>query len=661
MTATKTLETYNSLAQEVLKQTNKITTTSTGKYIEKYGLAFSPFTPDVVIELEAVKLERKIEDGGLGYAVHLKQAGDLLFPDLVDTYSHWTESRLQVFCEGHKYISWAGCGGAGKSLDAGVRLAIPWWLADPTKRAVCIASTTLSAMEKRVWGYITERMKPLSDMGFPGHLCGEQPPKILLAKKAIQGDRRHGFHAFAIGGGNADKTEENMKGLHPERKLLAIMDEYNSFAPGLMKSVSANWSKSVETYQAILIANSDDQLDAHGIASEPIDGWESVTCGIDKFWHTKYGGVCQHFDCYDSPAVVHPEESKKWFFYVNKKDIANDIAEFTVESKEYWKYLRGWWSEGGSKKLVIDRKILDKYGARDNVVFSGDFKLTIAALDPAKASGNGDECILMIGSIGMTLDGTLVLLLEETISIKTEKNNIDPEELQIVNQVIGLCEARGIMPFNLGVDTHGYGAGFESLFKTQWGAIHPIDSTHNPTNRSIDTAGKRFAKDVFKNLGTEMYFDIKNYMVRGQIRGITNELARELCSREHKKSGQKIVLQSKSEYKEAMGLKSGPKGSPDRADCFALLLQKAIEQGLQLGAKQLTDSLLQLHARNNLDPLNVELEYVRSLPTMEDVYGIVPLQDTSENVIELSSGLVGDAVDEMIQSDLVEASSVMEW
>jgi len=272
------------------------------KMVEAYGRLW-PYQSDITIHLNSYRMGLTKEEGGLGPARHLVEAYMLLWPHRVKGINEWFVRTFKTLVEGperdEKVITLAGGAGVAKSATIAY-YALLWWWTNPTERTVIVASTTISALKKRIWAYMTEGvLKCAYDM--PGEINTSQAPCIYYQRQ----DPKHRIHGVALKPGEAEKTIADIIGIHPDEGLLFIVDEATDVAPAVLDVITnLDESDKGKFFQMIMIGNSNSRFDPHGRASEPMEGWEAVDPDIDESWKTKIGGRCLYFDCYRSPAII---------------------------------------------------------------------------------------------------------------------------------------------------------------------------------------------------------------------------------------------------------------------------------------------------------------------------------------------------------------------
>lgn len=556
---------------EYIKNSNtyKLVKTDSGQdAIEAYDYLW-PMASPLSIELTAY---RKNLHGNALY--HMIKAHHLLWPKDIETWNDWTERRFAAHCEGWHTITMAGGANCGKSYDA-AKIALLFWLANPTQRTVLIASTSLSDLDSRIWGYVKRFYGPFAQVPMPGVLYTSPPPKILFSKD----DTIHGMFAVPLQRGTPTKTASTLIGRHPDEGFLAVIDEGTDVSPGFMQAVP-NWEKS-PFFQMLVIGNSCSMYDPHGLLSRPKLGWDTVNPDYDRQWETKFG-LCLYFDCYDSPAIREEDPIKKkklGKFLFTKRSIEKAKREYGEKSPQFWRFTRGFWPDDDSSQTVLTAVMIDKFQARGKVHWSGIGKIhRLAGLDPA-FTPEGDECILRFASLGIAESGQWVLDYggEENIhKLTIDAESDTPTEYQIVNQVIALCDEYGVKPEDLAVDVWGAGTGLGAIFDVAWSKyVYKVSSAGHPTDTWIDFERKVTAKECYDRRVTELWFSMQKFVQGGQIRGLDETSCEQFCTRQYFWKGKKFALETKEDYKIRLGKVDSRYRSPDRADAACLILDLA--------------------------------------------------------------------------------------
>jgi hypothetical protein len=561
-------------------QTYPIVETPNGLMVKAFNLYWPPQN-DIALHLNAYRLDIKKEHGGLGKVRHLVEAYTIIWPEKARSLHEWTVRRFKTFCAGHKVITLAGGAGTSKSHDAAM-YALLWWWALPMERTVLVASTTIGALQKRIWSYLTEGLR--SAVGnMPGIPKTHPTPMILFDR----GDVKHGIHGIALREGEAERTLREVIGIHPKEGLLVIIDEATDVTPAITDAIT-NWDKGGVNFQMIAIGNSKSKLDPHGRLSRPTKGWNAINPDIDEEWSTQLG-VCLFFDCYKSPAIHAPYKDRLPFL-ITKEEIEKEEKRLGKSDPKFWRFVRGFWPPDDLTRTVLTLTMVEKHNASKMAKWEGSWKIWLAALDPAFTS-EGDECILRFASMGPFQNGVIGVDFggeENILSLSLDAKSGEPITYQIVRQAREECKIRGIEAHCFGADTWGFGMGAGDLFEREWSPdIHRVISAGAPSDRFIDSEMGDKANEVYDRRITELWFAMRTFVQSGQVRGLDEISIEEFCSREYVWKGRKMALETKVEYKKRMGRDESPTGSPDRGDAAALILEVARLNGLTANERQI--------------------------------------------------------------------------
>lgn len=538
------------------------------EFISAYGREW-PVVADIAIELAMFR-----ENAGINPDVayhHLKNAHHTLWPSQHATYHEWTVDRFKAFSEGHRVVSLAGGGGIAKSADV-AKYALLWWWAQPDKRAVIVGSTTLDALMKRIWGYISKYRHLDDALGMPGNISQSKPPKILYSKT----DTMHGIFGFALKDGKTDKTLSDVIGIHPDEGLLVVIDEATDVTPAIEDAIT-NWKSGGITddyFHMIVMGNSKSKLDPHGRLCKPVRGWSSVNPDVDTRWDTE-NGVCLYFDCYKSPAIIHKDNPRLRFLWTEEK-IEAELKRLGPDHPNFQRFVRGFWPAENLEKTVLTPTLIERHNAQGKAEFSGQYKIRLAALDPAFTSG-GDNCVMRFADFGMDTRGFLVLQFDPTIHyMKINGSSKEPVSYQVVRMAREMCEQHNIKPEHFALDTWGFGLGAGDIIYNQWSdKVHRVISIGAPSQMAIDSEMARTAAEMFDRRITELWWMMREAVMSNQIFGLDDITVEQLCSREYEWKGRMIRLEGKEAYKRRMGKEQDSQGSPDEADAACIMLDLA--------------------------------------------------------------------------------------
>lgn len=511
----------------------------------------------------------------------------MFWPD--DIWHYWTEELFQNGCEDYNFITLAGGANIAKSYNAG-KYAYLFWSANPTKRNVTIASTTLASLKGRVWGYITQFIRTAkvnvaytyTESPNPTVLPVLPPEELDQNKKGIKKDTRHGMFAVTAKVGDDGQAVSTWIGKHPDDKLLVVLDEGTDMPMSIVDCIP-NLNAHPSKFQLFCIGNSKSTMDLHGTLSTPINGWDSVSVDLSKWKTVQSNGICLYFNPYESPAIKETDPIKKKKlegFLPSSKGLQQKELELGKESENFYRMVLGFWKSRSSENITVSDKFLKDYSPKKKANWSGYYPIKrVAGLDPA-ISTNGDKCILRIGDVGHDSDGKVKIDLNGKAGIFEIplKAIIDKSvENQLADHVIDLLQRYGVQIQNLGIDVTGQGRGFGEIIVLQnqirgypLGFGVPLKiyamSQHNLNKRT------KSVPDIMPMSTHMLWNDIREYIEKDCVRNMDDIVIQQLTNRLIIKKGDRSMLESKVDYKRRMAA-IGQGHSPDEADATAILFQ----------------------------------------------------------------------------------------
>jgi len=512
-----------------------------------------PISP-LEAELYCFKTGRTPEQGGLGRFEHFKNAANMVWPNL--EWNPWLETQIESLCE-YDWVSWTGCAASGKTFGSAL-YALVWWLADPTNSTVILTSTTARMIRKRAWANIQTLWRS-SDGRFPGNMVDSQ-----MSLQALKGDSRSAIFGLAVLDGSTSKAVANIQGIHSPR-VLSIVDEATD-TPAAAFEACSNLSKGCKTFQFLAIGNPHSILDEHGRFSEPVKGWNSV--GVeDESWLTSQG-ICVKFDGMKSPNVV---AGKAKYEYLITSEQVRQAKEFDGESSpRFWKFTRGHWPPSGIVRTVLSEAMCSKYRVQESHTFLSRSEV-VAGLDPAFG---GDRCVLRFAEYGDLNSGMMGVDFGDVVVITLDSTSSEPIHFQIARQVRAMCEERGCLPENLAVDATGEGGGLCDILSKEWSSkIHRVEFGGKASELPVSLEDTRASHEAYANKVTELWFSVREWVQRDQVRGLDAETLVEFCGRMFDDERRKIVVERKVDMKGRTGR------SPDLADAAALVIDLARTKG----------------------------------------------------------------------------------
>lgn len=598
--------------------------------LHRLGYDEFPLTGDMIAdqrEIEAVcfRIGHRPEEGGLGRFQHFKNFVDLRWnhPSLNCTkkfiWHDWSTRVIQKFCT-ESEVGIAGCTSSGKSSPAALWV-VANYLMNPTHVKSFVLSTTIKGAKDRVWKDVIEFWEAVSSpegkllkatheiqgLNFSGDGFGNTSgiylhaadksseasaiDKLIGAKAAKSGNPGASFEELIASpeysylrkeGFDEDYLRDlvaRLQELAPDRMgpLIVVIDEATGVSEGVLNSIMANLKPGNPGFlQVIVLGNPASRFDSHGTFCEPDAGWDSITL-MDEEWRTKSGGVCIRFDGEKNPRIVHKNERLTWM--LRQQDIDAMAKKYGENSLYYFRMVRGFWSPLGADTGVYSEADFIQSGALDKTVWGFERPRRLAGYDPSFTSG-GDRAVCWFGLLGKDPEGKMILQLEEEVTIKPNMlDKATPVPAQMVKLWRDECLARGVGPECACFDATGGGVTFAALVNMLWSPSVQGVSSGGKASKAVLPGEKTpegkpvVAADRFGNKASEIWVGAMPFLRSGQIRGVTKELAKEICSRQNDKTGmgdaRVIKIESKRVYK------GREKGSPDSSDAFFLLVEHA--------------------------------------------------------------------------------------
>ena len=526
-----------------------------------------------------------------------RRIADQVLPGYFEWHK-WTWDVVEALC-GSGLVAMAGCSGSAKTRNVAGFLAV-WWLCAPEISSACLVSTTVKSLRRRGWAEIQRAHSMLTEPF--GNMVDS---RTLWQSKT--GDDRHAIVGRAVEEGSVTKVADDIKGVHTIRQAIAI-DEATS-VPEAIYDACANLFSYPEDFLLVTMANPRHRLDAFGRFSEPESGWLSVNVDTQS-WTGKPFAACGgqkpkvlRFDAEHSPNIT---EGKTVSAHLpTKQGVSLAKSHSGGASPHYWTNFRGFWPPEGLVKTVFSESALYKFDAFGHHRFSGESFQIIGACDPAYG---GDRAVLRFAKVGVIAQDLQWMALRAPNSAEPQLWGIDlmppiilpidagsrtPIHYQLSEQIRRECETVNVgehhmecEPSNLGVDDSGAGGLCDILARTWSQAVMRIEFGGRPSEEPCSLEDSRPACDVYRNKRAEMFFRARAALDSGQLKGMDEDTALELCAIEYDDVGkEKIVLMSKADYKAKMG------ESSDLADVVAMLMEVARRLGFKLAALGTTADL----------------------------------------------------------------------
>lgn len=466
-----------------------------------------------------------------------------------------------------KRISLAGAASSGKSSCIAMWVLGNWIVAQ--QHTACIlSSTSLDQLKRRIWAELVDWIGK-SRHGFKDILEVISSDTVVRMNVKDTGESistRSAIFGRAVDqGGSLEAAKDRIKGVHAPRVFVCV-DEASA-TPEAITTACRNLETGTVEFQLFLLANPTSKEDQHGIYSEPINGWHSVTID-DECWLTSKGGVCIRLDGYHSPALEEPD---RFPFYVNRQKIDDDIRFFGgEEDPQFYIEVRAWWPPTGLANTVMDSALLEQFNTREYAVWKNKYEMC-AFLDVAFEGG--DRRILYPFKLGEFDTGVTGFEFQPPIVVTVDAS-ADKRFLHyaIASAVKDHCQQykdpvtgnpAPIPPQNFMMDVTGEGAGPFSILSGSWSPdIKPCEFGGAADDQQIYPDRPTTYHELYANRVTMLWYLLRGYIEGDQVRGLSDpETRTELTKRpKDKPRGGKIAILPKSKMR---GMKHR---SPDKGD-----------------------------------------------------------------------------------------------
>ncbi len=557
---------------------------------ERYGAIWKANTPDLELEFACIRKGGKWKtkstgvECGLGLWQHYKRAQQIIWPK---HYHHrWSDLILEQILE-NTITCVTGPKDTGKSFCI-ARYALTDYFCFPDNTLFIVSSTTMAALEKRVWGDIQSMFAEAKER-FP-----DLPGVPLVSKHAIctddlsdeavlTRDLRKGLVAVACKNSSGSFVNiADYVGIKQERRR-HMGEEMQFMSPAMIDSIG---NANSGNYKGIFSGNPIGQLDPLDQLTEPEEGWDSypeptktTTWKNRRFLNSKT--ICLFG--LDSPNFDEPKNSYKRL--LNQDSIDRVVAGYGKDSHQYYSQALGVRKAGLDARRVLTRALCKQHHAFDDLVWRGDSTIKIAALDAAYSGSGGDRCIGGHIEFGTCVDGKIRILIHEPVMVAYSLRRPEPVEDQITWWVRDYCTMHGIAPQNFYYDSTGRGSLGPALARNWSAQIQPVEFGGVATSRPVSLELKirdpktgqvrlKTCREHYSKFVTELWLSVRSSIESDQLRGLTDVLCTEGCSREWKETdGNKIEVETKNEMKERCGY------SPDYFDWLATAIEGARRRG----------------------------------------------------------------------------------
>lgn len=567
-------------------------------FTQRYNANWPSGTSDLEVEMYCIRKGGRWKIGerecGNGLSFHYEAMRRILWPNLED---HRWNTLIRDTIIANKVVVLLGAASTGKTHSA-AWIFLCEYFCFPEETCVLVSSTDMGGLRLRVWGEINKLWSEAVNK-FPhldGHLIDS---RLLIATDdlsendmedvRVTRDWRKGIKGVATVQGAKYVGLGKYVGIKQKRMRL-IGDELQ-FMPAVFLSAMANLDKN-EDFKAILLGNPLDPTDALGKAAEPVDGWTGhMEPEKTEVWKTK-NGVCVNLVGTDSPNFDYPEDQPTRYKYlISREKIAFTLQTCPKDSIEYYSQCKGVMKIGVLSRRILTRDMCRQFGAQKDVIWKGDSRTRILALD---AAYGGDKCITGYIDIGKDFDGNNVISVGEPVEIPIIVREDQSPEDQIAHYLKNYAQIHQIKPENFFYDSTGRGSLGTSLARIWSNLNNPVEFGGQPTDRPVsldhyiedaETKLRRLKRcdEHYDRFVSELAFSVR-YVVEGsQMRNLPSEVMDEFCERKWDLvRGNKVAIEPKSGTATKPGFKQRMGKSPDFADWLAICIEGARQRGFEI-------------------------------------------------------------------------------
>jgi len=556
----------------------------------RYGIRSRTALIDLEVELLAYQRGLDESKGGLGLAAHFRNIVELLWgPDSIEPWiwHPWAEEMLEV---SHKHpitgkvrphVGFSGCASSGKTHWGGL-YAIINWLCDPLNCSCYVTSTSLSEAKHRIWKSVCKLYATAPQLAEIGKLVDSQG-KICTIKEDGSHDDSAGIFLIAAAPSKEREAIGKLIGRKNKRVFL-ICDELPELSHALAEAAFGNLVSN-PIFQFVGMGNFKSRYDPFGEFIAPKDGYDAISVDTDE-WETEKG-YCVRFDGMKSPNVLAGEDIYPRIY--GSKQLAAHRKDFGENTAMFWRMCRSFESPVGIDNIIYSEADLIAGKVHDQPVWMSP-PTKISALDPSFTNG-GDRSYQLIANYGQTTDGTWTIHIEQYLPLYENASIRVPRDYQIARLFRDNCLAFGVSPENAAIDSTAAGSVLLSIIYEEWSnRVLGINFSGYPSNMLVSVADPVPARDKFDRRVSELWWVGREFMKYGQIKGVNNDLARELKARRYDTmkgpEGLKITVEPKKEMRERLGF------SPDLADSFAMIIELcrqkfgALAGGIETGMRR---------------------------------------------------------------------------
>lgn len=533
--------------------------------IIRYGRSFE--TNSLLdVELWAFRTGLSVEQGGLGRAVHFQRIVSEIWPEF--TWYSWAYEQADALC--NYKVSGFTSGASSSKSDLMAKFGLVSWFADPVNTLVIICSTSAQDAKMRIFGHVVRDFRKARAAGKAVGKVIESQSIIKLSESTdgVAASDNSSICLVAAGDQYKDDALKRLEG-RKNKHVILLIDEGQDVSSTIVDTALWNLSAN-ENFEVHMAGNAASRFDPHGVFMTPTDGWTQNNRTTHR-WAIKVGGregVGIHFDATaeNSPNMERFAQGIPQLPFLRKaEDVLSAKTHLGEENATFLRQFAGYWpsNEGDTNYLITEQEITTHQASEP--MYWQSAPSDYVGLDPSYSAG-GDRFIFAHAQWGLSTHGIWTFYCKEAITVKVRQQPGETKDHAAVRMCKELATARNITPRNVGTDDSA-ATSFTSILHREWSPeILPVPFGGAPTDLPVSFYDKRISSDIYCDRSTELLAVFHEFIINGQVRGMSPQHVKEATSRQFKHVGPKIKLESKKEMKLRLGY------SPDEMDGFDIAL-----------------------------------------------------------------------------------------
>jgi hypothetical protein len=519
-------------------------------------------------------------------------------------YNTYFLDVLKACCT-FKHVGFTGPASSAKTYTVSVFNLIMFY-SSPEDTLGMISTTSGAASERRIWADIKSLhrsakweengIEPIGEIIEYMKCLTFDFDKTVDSTEYNKRDLRNAIQVIPIA--NDSKGEEALNTImgSKNRRVLWTIDELPAMNDGVDRPCS-----NLEVnpfFQSLFIGNAQYKSDPHGMACEPMDGWDTIIGNRSQKWKSKTGRMIYflHGECGPNDDERINKEEIKTKLDMPFPFLANFIARDNVaedkgrgdktlgkQTIDYIRFCIGYWAGDDATNTILTVAYVKAHKADLPPDPWASFeRRTFSALDPAFTTGGDANSLTMI-EYGTTIYGEPQIVFQsnsieirpiasdrveynKSVAIEVVKE-VSPSHLDKDYGVKGDTSKIQVRPGDFGIDISNDAGKMLQSIQDVWGMRGQVAISSN--EKSTD---QRYDDRV-----TQLWWSVPDLIGSGKCRGFNtnSNYFKDLSSRRYSALSSDVV---KVEKKKDM--KKRIRRSPDHGDSFAYCCFLVLNAGL---------------------------------------------------------------------------------